>query len=141
MTTYIKLDPIRVVVVDDFSTIRVLLRVTLPFYDIEVVDEADGAEAALGVLRSMPEPPDVVILDVDMPGMSGLDAIAPLKEQAPDVKILMFSSNDEPGTRTRAFAEGADSFIEKSALIPEIVERIQLLAATSSARSTDRSRT
>lgn len=140
MATSIKLDPIRVVVVDDFPTIRLLLRVTLPFYDIEVVDEADGAEAALRVLSSLPELPEVVILDVDMPGTSGLDAIAPLKEHAPEVKILMFSSDDERATRDRAFAAGADGFIRKGVLIPEIVERIQLLAASSPARSADGSR-
>ena len=133
-------DPIQVVVVDDFPAIRLLLKVMLPFYDIEVVGEADGAQAALRVVETLEEPPEVVILDVDMPITSGLDAIAPLKERAPEAKILMFSSDGDKETRDRAFAEGADGFIRKGVLIPEIVERIQLLAASNRARSADGSR-
>lgn len=133
--------PTQVMVVDDFSLIRELLRLTLPFYDIEVIGEADGAEAALSVIQMLEVKPDVVIIDVDMPGTSGLDAIAPIKARAPDAKILMFSTDEETDIRVRAFSEGADDFIGKDALIPEIVERIQTLAADSPARSVDRSRT
>lgn len=121
-------DAIRVVVIDDLPSVRALLRATLPFYDIQVVAEADRADAGLRVVEAMVEQPQVVILDVHMPRGSGIDAIASMKACAPGTKVLIYSSDDDPLTRARALAHGADGFVSKFDIVPAIAAEIERLA-------------
>lgn len=107
--------PLHIVVVDDSSMIRRMLRVAIDTYDgTELVAEAtDGVE---GVEACREHRPDAVILDVEMPNMNGLDAIAPIRSAAPEVKIAMFSSDDR--VAPVAIAAGADAFYLKGDASP-----------------------
>lgn len=103
---------IRVVIVDDTESLRALLRRHVEgTADMEVVGEAANGLEAVEVTRDTD--PDAVILDVEMPVMDGLEALAGLKQATPGAKIVMFSSRSEPGTRARAVAGGVDGFFRK----------------------------
>ncbi len=113
---------VRVVVVDDSEWIRRMVRTAAAAYgEIEVIGEAgDGAEAVevCGALG-----PDVVLLDVEMPRVGGLDAIPLLRARVPEAWITMFTS--DPAAEPRARAVGADDFIVKTDVtMAELVARL-----------------
>jgi DNA-binding response OmpR family regulator len=115
----------RVLVVDDTSSIRFLLKEVLPVHGFDVIAEA--ADAKEGVAIAGREQPDVVILDMQMPHVSGLDAIAPLKAEAPDAKIVMYSSDDSKKVRAEALERGADAYLDKLAPMSEMAAVIEQL--------------
>lgn len=73
--------------------------------------------------------PDIVILDISLPGAGGLSLIAPILERSPDSSILMFSMNDQAGFAARALAEGAQGFLSKNAPPEEFNAAIRALEA------------
>lgn len=119
---------LRVVVVDDNESVRrsicLILRTQA---DIEIVCEAiDGAEA----IRKIGEhQPDVVLLDITMPTMNGLEVAEIIKTEFPAVQVLMVSQHESRGFRWAALAAGVSGYVIKSNvgkdLIPEL-RRIQL---------------
>ena len=115
----------RVLVVDDTLSIRFLLREVLPVHGFEVIAEA--SDAAEGIKLAGSEQPDLIVLDMEMPRSSGMDAIAPLKAQAPEAKIVMYSSHDAPAVRDDALARGADAYLDKLAPITEMVSEMERL--------------
>lgn len=118
-------DELHVVVIDDLASFRLLLSRTLPFFGIQVVGEADRADRGFKVLESLVVEPDAVLVDVHMPRMCGIDAIGGLRERAPFAKILILSSDDEPLTIRSAVANGADGYLSKQDLIPDIAADIR----------------
>lgn len=115
----------RVLVVDDTPSIRALLRQTLPLHGFEIVAEATDADEGIKLARS--EQPDVIVLDCQMPAVTGLDAIKPLKAEAPNARILMYSSNDEHYAREEALELGADAYFDKLAPISQMAAEINRL--------------
>lgn len=115
----------RVLVVDDTPSIRALLRQTLPLHGFEIVAEA--AHAAEGIEMARAEQPDVIVLDCQMPHVNGVDAIKPLKQEAPNARILMYSSNDEHYVRKEAMASGADAYFDKLAPISQMAAELHRL--------------
>ncbi len=79
--------------------------------DVEVVGEAGSGEAALRLVRSLS--PDVVLMDVEMPGMDGIDVTAALRAAAPQVAVVVLSLYDDARTRARAREAGAAAFVAK----------------------------
>ncbi len=112
-------DPIRVLIVDDDERVRRIIAIMLSLEDdYEVVGEAaDGVEAvsAAGVLH-----PDVVLLDLEMPGMDGILAIPEIRRQAPDTKIAVLSAFPDPYTLTDALVRGADTYLDKATNLAEL---------------------
>jgi two-component system response regulator DesR len=103
---------ISIVLVDDQATVRRGLRMRLTIEaDVEVVGEAGSGEAALRLVRSLS--PDVVLMDVEMPGMDGIDATAALRAAAPQVAVVVLSLYDDARTRARAREAGAAAFVAK----------------------------
>ena len=115
----------RILVVDDTPSIRTLLRQTLPLHGLEIVAEAAGADEGIELARV--EQPDVIVLDVQMPETTGLDAIAPLKAEAPNARILMYSSNDEYYAKDEALQMGADGYFDKLAPVSQMAAEIHRL--------------
>lgn len=103
-------DPITLVIVDDNAGIRTLLR-ALARRDqrLSVVGEAEDGEQAVAVVQN--EHPDVVILDVMMPVMDGIEAIPPILDASPDTKIIMYSAYAE--SREEAMERGAHGWCLK----------------------------
>ncbi len=111
---------LRVMLVDDHALVRSAVRGALEAPDIEIVAEAATAEAAFDeALRTRP---DLILLDVDMPGMSGLQLIRELRPRLPDTKIVMLSVSGEDRNVLEAMRHGAAGYLTKD-LGPEALQR------------------
>jgi DNA-binding NarL/FixJ family response regulator len=123
---------IRVAVVDDHPIVRQGLASTLDDEeDFEVVGVADSAEDALrriGRLR-----PDVLLLDLELPGMSGIEAIPALLEASPSTRILVFTAYDTDERVLGAVQAGATGYLLKGATVAEIARAIRTVAGGGSA--------
>jgi two-component system, NarL family, response regulator NreC len=118
----------RVLLVDDHAVVRAGLRRVLEAEpDIEVVGEAGTARDA--VLEARATKPDVILLDIVMPGESGVDVLPRLLKEAPGTKVLMLSMQDDPRYVREAFAAGASGYVLKEAADSEVVEAAREVAA------------
>ena len=111
----------RILIADDFPIVRSGLRKVLDAKpDLEVVAEAeDGAEA---VEKALKEDVHLVILDVSMPRMTGIQAAAELHKRKPDIKLIMLSMHDSEQFLFEALKAGASGYVLKSAADTDIVE-------------------
>src|SRR5262245_25997627 len=101
---------LRVLLADDYPRmITALTRLLKPFFDV-VGHVTDGLELIDAATRLQP---DVVVLDVMMPGLDGLDACRRLKAAIPTVRVIVSTAADEDHLRTRALAMGASAFVPK----------------------------
>jgi two-component system response regulator NreC len=118
---------IRVLIVDDHAVVRTGLRLLLDREDdLEVVAEAGNADE--GVRAARLEKPDVVLLDVVMPGRSGIDACAEVV-QASKGSVLVLSMQDDPTYVRAAFAAGASGYMLKEAADTELVQAVREVAS------------
>ncbi len=114
---------VRVVVVDDSEDIRLLLHAQFDNDDrFEVVGEAADGFEAVAVARD--QQPDLVVLDQQMPGCSGLDAIAEIRQRAPGTAIILYTADADQGVYQAAYDAGAASVLEKVALGDGFVDRL-----------------
>jgi two-component system response regulator NreC len=119
---------IKVLIVDDHAVVRSGLRYVLEADDdIDVVAEAGDAQHA--VFETRATNPDVVLMDVVMPGRSGIEAIPDVLKDAPDAKILILSMQDDPRYVREAFAAGAAGYILKEAADTDLVAAVREVAA------------
>ncbi len=114
----------RVLIADDHGIVRSGLRLLLERQpDIEVVAEAaDGAEARELAIR---ERPDLAILDVKMPKLTGLQATREIKAQAPEVAVLILSMHDEERYVSEALKAGASGYVVKTQADTDLVAAIR----------------
>jgi two-component system response regulator NreC len=118
---------IKVLIVDDHAVVRSGLRLLLDAEDdMAVVGEAGTAREAVFELRSSQA--DVVLMDVAMPGGSGIDVIPQLLHEAPETKILMLSMQDDPSYVRQAFEAGASGYVLKEAADAEVVAAVRDVA-------------
>jgi two-component system response regulator NreC len=119
---------IRVVLVDDHAILRSGLRRVLDAEpDIEVVGEAESAERA--VFEALANKPDVVVMDLVMPGKSGIEGMPAVFQAVPDVKVLVLSMQDDPRYVREAFEVGASGYVLKEAADTEVVGALRAVAA------------
>lgn len=120
--------PIRILLVDDHAVVREGLRGLLDQQDsMQVVGEADDGLAALEHLAS--DKPDVVVLDMKMPGPSAVETIAAIKRLSPDAKILVFTSYAEDSQVRDALSAGATGYLLKDALRDDLIRAVHEVAA------------
>jgi DNA-binding NarL/FixJ family response regulator len=114
----------RVLVVDDAANLRELLTLLLDAEDDFVVvgSAADGAQA---VERAAELNPDVVLLDLAMPVMDGLQALPELRRLLPTARLVVFSGFEEESLARAALAAGADAYIEKGTSVLQLVSRLR----------------
>jgi DNA-binding NarL/FixJ family response regulator len=117
---------VRVLVVDDHDRFRKGLRVLLEEDGLEVADAASG-EAALRLLRSRPV--DVVVMDLNMPGMSGVEATRRVLEQSPESAVLVLTGAADEESVLAAVRAGARGYLLKDAELAEIVAGIRAAAS------------
>jgi len=119
---------IKVMLVDDQRTVRQGLRMRLALEpDVTVVGEAADGAAALSLALSLC--PDVVVMDVGMPGMDGVAATAALRAASPHSAVVMLSVYDDAATRRRALSAGAVAFVGKHEAAEALADAIRQAAA------------
>lgn len=119
--------PINVILVDDHSLVRAGFRYLLQSEpDITVIGEAVSAEQAIPLAKSLK--PHVLVLDITLPGMSGIDAIPWFQAYLPQPKILMLSMHDTSPFPEQALKRGADGYLAKSCAPEELVTAIRAVA-------------
>jgi two-component system response regulator NreC len=114
---------ITVVLADDHEIVRDGIRMVLEAQDeMEVVAEAGDAEGA--VRYALGHKPSVVVLDLNMPGGSGLDAIPKIQEASPESKVVVLTMQSEPAFARSALQAGASGYVIKHAAARELVDAI-----------------
>ena len=116
--------PPRVLVVDDDRAVRESLRRSLEFNGYAVALAADGAEALASISGSAP---DVVVMDVMMPRLDGLEATRALRKAGNDVPILVLTARDAVGDRVEGLDAGADDYLTKPFALQELLARLRAL--------------
>lgn len=123
---------IRLVVVDDHPIVRQGLASALEDEaDFQVLGVAGSAEEALPLVAHLQ--PDVVLLDLELPGLSGVELIPRLVIAAPDAKILVFTAYDTDDLVLGAIRAGAKGYLLKGASVAEIARAVRIVAAGGSA--------
>jgi len=118
---------IRVLLVDDHAILRAGLRRVLDAEDdIEVVAEAESAERA--IFEALDSKPDVAVMDVVMPGKSGIEATPELLKVLPELKVLVLSMQDDPRYVRAAFEAGASGYVLKEAADTEVVHAVRTVS-------------
>lgn len=119
---------IRVLLVDDHAVVRTGFRLLLQSNpQIAVVGEADSGESACQ--RFFELAPDVVVMDIAMPGMGGLEALRRIRAHQPQARILALSAYDDPVHARHALREGALGFLSKRGAPEAMLEAVSSLAA------------
>ncbi len=119
---------IRVLLVDDQAVVRRGLRVLFHLEpDLEVVGEASTGSEALALAQTLT--PDVVLMDIEMPGMDGIEATAALRRAVSQSVVVILSISDDAQTRARAQAAGAVAFVEKRGATETLLSAIRQAAA------------
>src|SRR5689334_568749 len=119
--------PIRVLIVDDHAVVRSGLHLLLDAdAEIEVVGEAGSVKDA--VFEAREKKPDVVLMDVVMPGQTGIEGIPLVLKEVTDAKVLVLSMQDDPRYVHEAFAAGAAGYILKEAADAEVVAAVHEVA-------------
>jgi two-component system response regulator NreC len=119
---------IRVLLVDDHAILRSGLRRVLEAEaDIVVVGEAESADRA--VFEALSGKPDVVVMDLVMPGKSGIEGMPAVLQAVPEAKVLVLSMQDDPRYVREAFEVGATGYVLKEAADTEVVGAVRAVAA------------
>jgi len=119
---------IRVLLVDDHAVVRTGFRLLLQsLAEISVVAEAESGEAACQ--RYLELTPDVVVMDLAMPGMGGLEALRRIRARHPQARVLALSAQDDPMHARRALREGALGFLSKRSAPEALIEAVTTVAA------------
>ncbi len=118
------MDIIRVLLADDHAVLRAGLRTLFDIQpDIEVIAEtADGEET---VRKSLELTPDIVLMDIAMPGLSGLEATQAIKMQNPAIKVLVLTMHEDENYLNQMLRVGADGYVPKKAAATELLAAIR----------------
>jgi len=119
---------IRVLLVDDHAVVRMGFRLLLQSQaDMSVIAEAESGESACQ--RYLELNPDVVVMDLAMPGMGGLEALRRIRAHHPQARVLTLSAQDDPMHARRALREGALGFLSKRSAPEALIDAVTAVAA------------
>lgn len=118
------MEPIRVLVVDDELFVGDLMQeyLTLSGYSVTTASNGKDALAAFSEIK-----PHIVILDIRMPGMSGMEVLKTIKQNSPETGVVMLSAYGDPETIVEALGAGADHYLQKPVNLKHLVETLALL--------------
>jgi DNA-binding NarL/FixJ family response regulator len=127
-------DPVKVLIADDQTLFRTgLARMLAADPRVEVVGQArDGAEA---IDQARARKPNVVLMDLQMPNVTGVEATRRLRRESPAIQVLALSAYADKTTVREALASGARGFVDKNITFEEILEKILVLAPKTSGRT------
>jgi two-component system, chemotaxis family, chemotaxis protein CheY len=114
--------PVRAVVIDDTSDIREMLSIVLTRSGMDVVGEAGDGQTGVDVVRA--ERPDVVLLDLAMPVMDGVEALPIIRKLVPDARIIVLSAF-AGAVREQVLERGADGYLMKGTPLKQIVAYVE----------------
>src|SRR5689334_25302928 len=117
-------NPINVLVVDDESVLADMVSMALRYEGWDIVTAGDGASA---IAAARAQRPDVVVLDVMLPDMSGLDVLHKLREENPRLPVLLLTAKDAVEDRIAGLTAGGDDYVTKPFSIEEVVLRLRAL--------------
>ncbi len=119
---------IRVMLVDDHAVVRTGFRLLLQAQtDVSIVAEAESGEVACQKYLELT--PDVVVLDLAMPGMGGLEALRRIRAHHPQARVLALSAHDDPMHARRALREGALGFLSKRSAPEALIDAVTTVGA------------
>ncbi|ODT59224.1 MULTISPECIES: response regulator transcription factor [Paracoccus] len=118
----------RALVIDDHPITHLGASRLLRDLGYDPVGQAMSGEEALDQL-TRDAAPDLIVLDISLPGAGGLDLVAPLRAAVPDARILIFSMNDQTGFAARALQAGAQGFLSKNAPPADFRDAVRTLEA------------
>jgi DNA-binding NarL/FixJ family response regulator len=117
--------PLRILLVDDFAPFRrIVERILKPFSSLRLIGEA--ADGNSGMEMALALRPDIIVMDVQMPGLNGIEATRRIKTSLPHVAVIGVSALDHPMIHEAMRAAGASVFMPKQCVIalPEVIEQI-----------------
>lgn len=115
--------PTRVLLVDDHALVRAGIRALIGMIEnVEVVGEAGSGDEALPLIETLQ--PDLILLDITMPGMNGLEVLSEIKVRYPKVSVIMLTMHEAREYAIQALRGGAAGFIPKRAAATELTEAI-----------------
>lgn len=118
----------KVVVVEDHALVRQsLVKTVAAEPGFEVVAEAERAEQALEAVKSFT--PDLVLLDISIPGFDGLQVAEKIKQMTPEAKILFLTMHDDDASIRKAVSIGADGYVPKTATTEELLQALHVVAS------------
>ncbi len=117
-------NPINVLVVDDEAVLAEMVSMALRYEGWNIATASDGS-AAIAAART--QRPDVVVLDVMLPDMSGLDVLHKLREEHPQLPVLLLTAKDAVEDRIAGLTAGGDDYVTKPFSIEEVVLRLRAL--------------
>jgi DNA-binding NarL/FixJ family response regulator len=119
---------IRIGIAEDFAVIRKSLMTLLQLdKQLEFVAEAENGLALIGAIKALPQPPDVVILDINMPEMDGHDTLVALKKDYPGMRFIVLSQHDHSLIVARMLIAGANAFLSKNCDPKEVKRAIRVI--------------
>jgi DNA-binding NarL/FixJ family response regulator len=112
MSNAIQIDVVKVVIIEDYKLTRVGLRSSLNEYEgIEVIGEAETGEAGIQVIKNLK--PNVVLMDLGLPGINGIEATQAIKEFDPNIKVIVLTSHERDEEVLAALGSGANAYCLK----------------------------
>lgn len=117
-------NPVKVLVVDDEPVLAEMVSMALRYEGWDTTTAGDGATA---IARARESRPDVVVLDVMLPDMTGLDVLRKLREQIPHLPVLLLTAKDSVEDRITGLTAGGDDYVTKPFSLEEVVLRLRSL--------------
>ena len=125
----LQLNSLRVVVADDSAMVRkCLVEMLLELEHVQVVGEAEDVGRTLESVRALR--PEVVVLDIQMPGGNGITALKHIKRDFPEICVIMLTNHSNPFYRDTCLRAGADFFLDKSIEFEKVGEALMQLVQT-----------
>ena len=116
---------LRILVVDDYQVARKTIRSLLTWHSLHVCGEAENGKEAVEKVKELN--PDLVLLDINMPVMNGVQAAYEIRRISPSTKIIFFTIHDSPEALAAGRTVGVDAFVPKAAAGTQLIPTVQRL--------------
>jgi len=117
--------PVTIAIVDDHAMLRQAVNLRLSLLGYKVILEAENGQVFIDNLPKLPAPPDICLLDINMPVLDGFETAIELKKSWPQIKILFFSMHNSNAFVCKAKQIGADGFLSKDASFEELNQALK----------------